>query len=129
MQPIYCRDAAIADPMDKPGTVEVRGVIRITATFVVVALLAVVSGIIPCAVLTGRVHPRRGPGVPLPDPKRVHRWAVAAVAGNASVVVMMLGFLIFPNSILTVAAAMLPVWIVCLVLILRIPSATARPRR
>ena len=65
----------------------------------------------------------------MPDPMRVRRWAVASLAADVSVLLNMLGFLVFPNSIVAVAAAMLPMWIVSLALILRIPRVAARPRR
>jgi hypothetical protein len=100
----------------------------VTAIFVVLALSALVSGILCSAVLTGRVRPRQRSGVLSPDPKLVRRKAAAFLAGNVCVLLNMIGFLVFPDSVVVVTAALLPMWIVSLVLLVRVRADAARPR-
>ena len=94
----------------------------------VLALLALVSAILCSAVLTGRVRPRQRPGVLSPDPKLVRRKAAAFLVANLCVLLNMIGFLVFPGSLVVVTAALLPMWIVSMVLLVRVRADVARPR-
>lgn len=92
------------------------------------ALVAFVSVILCAAVLTGRVSPRQRPGVLPPDSNLMRRRAVAFLAGNASVLLNMIGFLVFPVSLVEVTTALLPIWIVSLVLLVRARADAMRTR-
>jgi hypothetical protein len=95
---------------------------------VVLALLALMSVILWSAVLTGRVRPRQRSGVLSQDPKLVRRKAAAALTGNVCVLLNMIGFLVFPGRAVVVTAALLPMWIASLVLLVRVRADVARPR-
>src|ERR1019366_3064316 len=116
VEPIRCRCGAIADRWTSraPSGWE-RGLITVIVEQVL-ALWGLVSAIFWSAVLTGRVRRRQRHGVLSPDPGR----AALGVGGNVAVMLQMLGFLVFPDGVVLVAAVMLPVWIVLLVVGLRV---------
>ena|GEM_PF-2734706 len=92
----------------------------------VLALCASVQVIFWTAVLTGRLRPRQRPGVPARDPVLRRRLAALGLGVNLLVLVHMLGFLVFPDSLVLVAAVLLPVWIVFLVLMVKLRADMAR---